>query len=108
MFKYIALIIVILISSAFYEQYSFSLLTEKQKQTLLDEELLIEKKKIADAEKRLLEINALKNTPWSELKKEQYLNKLIHSKIYIWFFVLLVPIILFYSLKLFNDKKHNG
>jgi|GEM_PF-5858769 len=110
MFKYIALIVFIFVSLAFYEQYSFSLLTDEQKQTVIDEKKAKQNDKLVKQEKQLLieqqekiKTQALIDKPWSEVNKEQYADKFIASKSYFWFLLLLIPTFLFKALDTRNN-----
>tara|TARA_B110000196_G_C21151582_1_gene670050 strand:+ start:1836 stop:2171 length:336 start_codon:yes stop_codon:yes gene_type:complete len=108
MFKYVCLLVFILISFSFYELYEHSLLSEEQKQEVITRKAIekekaeVKKSTLIKKEKaEALRVEKLSNTPWKEVKEDQYADKFIASKTYLWFLLFLVPTLIF---KLINSK----
>lgn len=109
MFKYICLLVFILISFSFYKLYEHSLLSEEQRQDVITQKAIekekseVERSTLVKKEKaEALRVEKLSNTPWKEVREEQYADKFIASKTYLWFLLLLVPTLIF---KFINSKR---
>ena len=102
MLKYIALLVAVIISLAFYEKYSYSILDEEQKKAVIEKEnaslekLTLEAKASKLAQQLEDENNeVLSNTPWGDINIEQYGEKFMIDKLYLWFFLLVIPTLFF-------------
>lgn len=102
MFKFIVVVLLFVIGAALYEQNQISLMNDEQKLAVIVEQQSIEQKRSEDKQAQLLldkayseKMDKLSNTPWAEVAQEQYVEKVIANKTYLWLLLLLVPTILF-------------
>lgn len=112
MYKFIIIVLLLVIGIGLYDHNRISLMTEEQKQAVVamqaaEKQKRLDKKQVQITtdlveEKRIL---ALSNTPWSEVKEDQYAEKFLADKTYLWFFLLLLPTLCFMGINSFNSNK---
>lgn len=95
MFKWVALFVVVLFATAFYETYTWNSLSEAE-QALIIEQEQEEKQHAIEAETVIAQKTALlKEQKWSDTPSEDYVEKFIAEEYYLYVFLLIIPTLLF-------------
>jgi hypothetical protein len=110
MYKFLVIAFLFLIAVGIYEQNNILLMNDEEKQSIVSEKEVLEKKRLDDNNKDLIlkkeytnKMSKLSNTHWSEIKIEQYFSKIIADKIYLWILLLFFPVMIY---KIYKQVKN--
>lgn len=95
MFKWVALCVVVLFATAFYDTYTWNSLSEAEQAKLIEQKQVEERLAKEDELEIARKTNELKTQDWSDTPPEKYAEKFIAEGYYLYVFLLIIPTVLF-------------